>query len=33
MFTVQSNDGVIAALTPDKDGKFGVTIAEYEVNL
>jgi hypothetical protein len=32
-FTIQSGGGVIAAFTPHKDGKFGVTIAEYEVNL
>ena len=31
-FAVPSNDGIIAAFTPHKDGKFGVTVAEYEVN-
>jgi hypothetical protein len=28
----KTSDGVIAAFTPHNDGKFGITVAEYEIN-
>jgi hypothetical protein len=32
-FSLQSAEPVIAAFTPHKDGKFGVTVAEYDVSI
>jgi hypothetical protein len=30
-FTVRAGEPIIAAFTPHKDGKFGVTVAEYDI--